>query len=231
MEGFKNNIDSQIHGHSLYSCKVSRIINACNCSKNMIVAIYLMQKECFLYQSDAFKKIIGEKRVFLSKHGWDFWFSMIDIQEKNLVKRQFNAFSTAPYRRNSCILKYHLKKDCGEKIFLRHEIAIYKLKEYVLGINYFFDISLKERIEHCLELVENYRRRKLSNILLDKVSPREKEVLKLVADGYSSKQIADKLFISNHTAISHRKNLIEKFDVKNTAQLIKKASRVVEELW
>ena len=52
----------------------------------------------------------------------------------------------------------------------------------------------------------------------------------MVADGYSSKQIADKLFISNHTAISHRKNLIEKFKVKNTAQLIKRASRNIE-LW
>ncbi|RZV54531.1 MAG: LuxR family transcriptional regulator, partial [Flavobacteriaceae bacterium] len=39
----------------------------------------------------------------------------------------------------------------------------------------------------------------------------------------SSKQIADILYISNHTAISHRKNLIEKFQVKNTAHLVKRA--------
>ncbi len=60
------------------------------------------------------------------------------------------------------------------------------------------------------------------------ISSREKEVLHLIGEGYSSKQIADMLFISNHTAISHRKNLIEKFQVKNTAQLIKKASKVME---
>lgn len=60
------------------------------------------------------------------------------------------------------------------------------------------------------------------------ISIREKEVLKLIADGFSSRQIADQLFISKHTAISHRKNLIEKFRVKNTAQLIKKASKVMD---
>jgi len=57
------------------------------------------------------------------------------------------------------------------------------------------------------------------------LSERELEVLRLIASGYSSKQLADKLNISNHTAISHRKNLLEKFRVKNTAELIKEASK------
>ncbi|ELR71680.1 LuxR family transcriptional regulator protein [Fulvivirga imtechensis AK7] len=60
----------------------------------------------------------------------------------------------------------------------------------------------------------------------EKVSCREMQVLRLIADGYSAKQIADKLYISEHTAINHRKNLIEKFNVKNTAELIKDASKV-----
>lgn len=60
----------------------------------------------------------------------------------------------------------------------------------------------------------------------EKVSSRELQVLKLIASGYSAKQIADKLYISEHTAINHRKNLIEKFNVKNTAELIKDASKV-----
>ena len=58
-----------------------------------------------------------------------------------------------------------------------------------------------------------------------KITQREKEVLKLVADGFSAKEVAHKLFISIHTAINHRKNLIAKFHVKNTAELIKVASK------
>lgn len=55
------------------------------------------------------------------------------------------------------------------------------------------------------------------------ISRREKEVLALIAEGYSSKQIADKLFISNHTVESHRKNLMEKFGASNMPVVIRKA--------
>jgi two-component system, NarL family, nitrate/nitrite response regulator NarL len=57
------------------------------------------------------------------------------------------------------------------------------------------------------------------------LSSREKEVLQLIADGYTSPQIASKLFISLHTVDSHRKNLLTKFSVNNTAGLIKLAAK------
>ncbi len=59
----------------------------------------------------------------------------------------------------------------------------------------------------------------------EKVSIREKQVLQLIAHGHSSKMIAKKLSISPHTVINHRKNLIEKFHAKNTAELVLIASR------
>ena len=55
------------------------------------------------------------------------------------------------------------------------------------------------------------------------LTQREKEVLNLIAEGYTNHQIADKLFISPHTIDSHRKNLLNKFEVKNTAALINSA--------
>ena len=51
---------------------------------------------------------------------------------------------------------------------------------------------------------------------------REKEVLFLIAHEYTIKEIARHLFISHHTAISHRKNLMKKWDVRNTAGLVRK---------
>lgn len=57
------------------------------------------------------------------------------------------------------------------------------------------------------------------------ISKREKEVLYLIAHGYSSKMIADKLCISIHTATTHRTNLLDKFQAKNTAELVLMASR------
>lgn len=54
---------------------------------------------------------------------------------------------------------------------------------------------------------------------------REKEVLLLIAEGYTNPQIATKLFVSPYTVDSHRKNLLTKFDVNNTAGLIKLAAK------
>jgi DNA-binding NarL/FixJ family response regulator len=53
---------------------------------------------------------------------------------------------------------------------------------------------------------------------------REKEILILIAEGKTNNEIADKLFVSHYTVDTHRKNLLVKFDVGNTAQLIKLAS-------
>jgi DNA-binding NarL/FixJ family response regulator len=50
---------------------------------------------------------------------------------------------------------------------------------------------------------------------------REKEVLALVADGCTTLEIAHKLFISDTTVNSHRRNLLDKINAKNTAALIK----------
>jgi DNA-binding NarL/FixJ family response regulator len=55
------------------------------------------------------------------------------------------------------------------------------------------------------------------------ITPREKEVLDLVSQGKSTKQIADQLGISIRTVESHRINMLKKMKVSNTAELIKKA--------
>jgi two-component system nitrate/nitrite response regulator NarL len=53
------------------------------------------------------------------------------------------------------------------------------------------------------------------------LTTREREVLVLIAEGLTNPQIAEKLFVSPHTVDSHRKNLLTKFEVNNTAGLIK----------
>lgn len=58
------------------------------------------------------------------------------------------------------------------------------------------------------------------------LTEREKEILKLVAQGLISKQIADKLYISVHTVNTHRQRIIEKLDVANTFEAIQYASKL-----
>ncbi len=53
----------------------------------------------------------------------------------------------------------------------------------------------------------------------DRLTSREREVLQLIAEGYPIKDIATHLSISDKTVRSHRKNLMNKLDIHNTAQL------------
>lgn len=57
------------------------------------------------------------------------------------------------------------------------------------------------------------------------ITKREKEVLVLISEGLTNTAIAEKLFISVTTVDTHRKNLLTKFQAKNTATLIKWASQ------
>ncbi len=55
------------------------------------------------------------------------------------------------------------------------------------------------------------------------VSERELQVIKLIAHEFSTKQIASALYISYDTVCSHRKNILRKLNVKNTAGMVRVA--------
>ena len=57
----------------------------------------------------------------------------------------------------------------------------------------------------------------------ERFTPREFQMLRLLAQGLSTKQVADALSISTRTAEKHRENLFKKAEVKNLAQLIEQA--------
>ncbi|NJX14005.1 response regulator [Tamlana crocina] len=58
------------------------------------------------------------------------------------------------------------------------------------------------------------------------LSNKEKEVLELISQGLTTKDIASKLFVSTRTIETHRANILRKLEVKNTAELIKKATQI-----
>ena len=62
---------------------------------------------------------------------------------------------------------------------------------------------------------------------MDSITAREKEVLLLLAQGLSTKEIASRMGISFHTVESHRKNLRFKFSAKNSTELLMKVMNVV----
>lgn len=95
--------------------------------------------------------------------------------------------------------------------------------------------------KHSKDLTEAIKETLITRNLLDKMpsdenmdakiengkslSEREKEILKLIVDGYTTSEISNRLNLSTHTVDTHRKSIYKKMDVNNSAQAIIKALR------
>lgn len=106
----------------------------------------------------------------------------------------------------------YIKKDCDV-----HEI-VESIRATARGDRFF-----------CGQILETLRKESIDVNELDMteftcepvtISDRELEVIKLIAEGYTNNEIADKLFLSPHTVNTHRKNIMQKLGVNNTAAIV-----------
>lgn len=125
-----------------------------------------------------------------------------------LALSTFNQFSFIDKMMDNGASGYLLKNAEG------HEISE-AIHTVVKGGTY-----LSKEVTETIKAVEEGKKDKPA------LTRREKEVLELIADGLTNQEIADRLFIALSTVDSHRKNLLAKFDVKNTASLIRLAARL-----
>ncbi len=75
------------------------------------------------------------------------------------------------------------------------------------------------------KLVQDYLERVTGGEPEDTLTPREQQILRLLAEGYSNKEIAERLVISPSTVYTHRSSLMEKLDLTSRHELIKYARR------
>jgi DNA-binding NarL/FixJ family response regulator len=120
-----------------------------------------------------------------------------------------------------------------------HDSPEYVLKALESGVSgYITKFTEKEELIKAIRTVHEgneYFGQKITEVILkglqnldvqntyplDKLSKRELEILKLLAEGKKSKEIADALFISERTVSNHRANILGKCEVGNTAELLK----------
>lgn len=83
-----------------------------------------------------------------------------------------------------------------------------------------FEYVYKDEDEHAI--IEKIRTKiEETDIIANTkfISERERDVIKLIAKGLTNKEIADQLFISPHTVITHRKNITNKLNIKSISGL------------
>ena len=102
---------------------------------------------------------------------------------------------------------YFLKKDTDAELF----VAIEKIRKGGIYVSPY----LSEGIDDWGQIQQGFRKSILT--------PRERTILKLIAEAKSNKEIGDLLSISVHTAERHRANIMSKLNLKKTGDLVKYA--------
>lgn len=113
------------------------------------------------------------------------------------------------------------------KIYLSEEVAGAEVR--AIGRRRFSDEAGGADTGHPRQrpVYSGVERRRYTNEVLDcRLSQREREVLQLIAEGRGAKGIAVALGISEETVKSHRKNIVAKLDIRDTAGLTRYAIRV-----
>ena len=108
---------------------------------------------------------------------------------------------------------YLVKDDSDEELL----VAVSKIRS---GKNY---ISPYLAEEFADDVVNTYRHDKRS--LFQELTRREKQILQFVVDGYTSREVADQLGLSPRTVDHHRSNLLKKFQMSNSVDLVNFAVR------
>jgi len=112
--------------------------------------------------------------------------------------------------------------NAGASGYLPKETSIDELLSaihVIHGGNHYFNKAISEKIVNSV--VQNREKTSDYQSKIDELTKRELEILKLVVEGLSNKEIADRLFISIRTVDSHKNNMMNKLELKSTVELVK----------
>lgn len=116
--------------------------------------------------------------------------------------------------------------DAGANAYLVKETAsedLYEAIEAVMKGETYFSPKIPQKV------IKSYKKMVRSGKKVDEFSRltnREREILQLIAEGFTSKQIGEMLYISDKTVENHRANIMGKLDIHDTAGLVRYAVRI-----
>jgi len=95
----------------------------------------------------------------------------------------------------------------------------------VLKGNYYMDTKVSQKVVKKLVGIPKHETLVAADSY-DSLTPREQEIMVLLAEGMSTNQIADKLFISPKTAENHRSSIMRKLEIHSTIELVRYAAKI-----
>lgn len=95
----------------------------------------------------------------------------------------------------------------------------------VLKGDYFMDTSVSQKVVKKLMGLQE-KEMKITDAAYDTLTSREQEVMALVAEGFSTNEISDKLFISSKTVENHRSSIMRKLDLHSIIEIARYAAKI-----
>ncbi len=95
----------------------------------------------------------------------------------------------------------------------------------VLKGDYFMDAAVSQKVVEKLAGIKE-KKVKVTNAAYDALTPREQEVMILVAEGLSTNEISERLFISPKTVENHRSRIMQKLNLHSTIELARYATKL-----
>lgn len=156
----------------------------------------------------------------------------------SLMKQQEAVALAKPYSHHSANKDQLYPKLLQSITGLEQRIeSIEKLNEHLLYFIHFIYENFSKLVEgsqpgvqqsddmlkRSFNFIQKTKGRLPNEELLPEITRRESEVLHLLSQGLCVKEIASELFISENTVVTHKKKLKEKFQARNTADLISRA--------
>lgn len=153
---------------------------------------------------------------------------LLDIQLPDKNGPELAKIITEKYPTVRILTLTNLDNDFYIKSMLRNGALGYLLKSSTREVlveavttvyrgDQFLEPEFKDRIW------KNALKNKSNHTSIPPLTRREKEILQLIVNEYTTNEIADKLFVSNGTIETHRLNLLSKLNVRNSVGLVKKA--------
>ena len=207
---------------------------------NSGISVFDISKRQTVFFSSNYGALLGYSQSDYEKIGQQFFADKIHAEDKLKCSLQgisifkiFNAFSSDEKLNHKVINEYRILNAQNKyvRVIEQHQmIELDKKGQTWLMLN-IVDISPnQEEYEGIKSQLFNFRTGQMLPLETApkaqiELTKREIEVLKLVKDGYLSKEISDKLSISFHTVNTHRQRFLEKLGANNSFEAVMFASK------
>lgn len=192
---------------------------------NVAIYIHDLKKLRHTWTNNNYSKIIGYSDFEMAQMGPEWAENNYHPNDRHIMHERINFYKQNKGEVFSGI--YRIKHKEGHWVWVYSSSIVFKrdekgIPEQLLGMCIDFSDNFKT-MKQFKELYQENQHLK-NDLLISRLTKREKEVITLIAEGKTSQQIAEQLNISIHTANNHRKNILKKLNLSNIAELAHFAS-------